>query len=146
MIEKYAGADRTLQKIIAIEELTELAKELCKDLRNNVRSDKLDSEMADVSISLDVLKRIYGNELSINKHIASKIKKANIETLKVRIDGNDFIIKDSNISDDDTDSLHTDLLFNSDIPNLEDGLYHIYVTYDKKTGSYILLHYNNVEP
>lgn len=47
-------------KTIVIEELSELQKEICKDLRGYERREEIKEEMADVYICLQLLKEIYG--------------------------------------------------------------------------------------
>lgn len=48
-----------INKTIVIEELSELQKELCKDLRGYDRREEIKEEMADVYICLQLLKEIY---------------------------------------------------------------------------------------
>lgn len=48
------------QKIVAIEELSELQKEICKDLRGQGNSYNLAEEIADVIICLEQLIKMYG--------------------------------------------------------------------------------------
>ena len=55
-IEVY-GAD--LQKQVAIEEMAELTKEICKDFRGKGNREHIIEEMADVCILLDQLMIIY---------------------------------------------------------------------------------------
>ena len=51
------GAD--LQKQVAIEEMAELTKEICKDFRGKGNREHIIEEMADVCIMLDQLMIIY---------------------------------------------------------------------------------------
>lgn len=51
-----------LQIIVAIEELSELQKELCKHLRGGGNQEHIDEEMADVMIMLEQLTMIFGND------------------------------------------------------------------------------------
>lgn len=53
------------ETIVAIEELTELAKELCKDMRDQGDEDAIAEEMADVEIVLAHLKMIYKNAAAV---------------------------------------------------------------------------------
>lgn len=55
-IEKY-GAD--LQKQVAIEEMSELIKEICKDFRGTGNKERIIGEIADVQIMLSQLMIIY---------------------------------------------------------------------------------------
>lgn len=48
-----------VNKMIAVEELSELQKEICKDLRDFDRREEIKEEMADVYICLQLLKEIY---------------------------------------------------------------------------------------
>lgn len=58
-IEVY-GKD--LQKQVAIEEMSELTKEICKDFRGKGNREHIIEEIADVCIMLDQLMIIYGIE------------------------------------------------------------------------------------
>lgn len=65
VIKKY-GFEHQL--IVAIEELSELQKELTKALRGKIRIDKLHEEIADVEIMICQLKMIYSmSEIEIKK-------------------------------------------------------------------------------
>jgi len=55
----------TSQKIMVIEEMSELTKELCKDLRDRGNIGSIAEEIADVEITLAQIKRIY----DINKQV-----------------------------------------------------------------------------
>jgi NTP pyrophosphatase (non-canonical NTP hydrolase) len=69
------------QIVIAIEELSELQKELCKALRNNSNYDNIVEEIADVEIMIEQMK-IYFNIL--NKDL-ERMKKLKIERTKERL-------------------------------------------------------------
>ena len=63
------------QIIIAIEELSELQKELCKSLRNNYNYGNIVEEIADVEIMLEQMKiyfEIKENEIEEMKEIKTK--------------------------------------------------------------------------
>lgn len=47
------------QKLMAIEEMSELTKEICKDFRGKLDREHLIEEMADVTIMLDQMLLIY---------------------------------------------------------------------------------------
>ena len=49
----------TAQKQMAIEEMSELTKEICKDFRGSGFKDKIIEEMADVLVMIDQLMIIY---------------------------------------------------------------------------------------
>lgn len=61
------------QIVIAIEELSELQKELCKYLRGKEDRGPIHEEMADVTIVLRELQLIFGNEECVNSWIDLKI-------------------------------------------------------------------------
>lgn len=67
LIDKFG---EKAQVIVAIEELSELQKELCKYLRGDAGIRKISEEMADVEIMLEQLKLIFENEhpISIEKN------------------------------------------------------------------------------
>lgn len=67
-----------LQRIVAIEELSELVKELTKDLRNIGDLDHIAEEMADVEIVLEQLKIIYDNKKLVDKFKVNKLKRLKI--------------------------------------------------------------------
>lgn len=71
-----------VNKTIAIEELSELQKELCKDLRGFNRRIEIKEEMADVYICLQLLKEIYNfsNE-ELEKMYERKMRR-NIERIE----------------------------------------------------------------
>lgn len=63
------------QITIAIEELSELIKELTKYLRNGDNEDHLSEEMADVYIMLEQLEMIFENQLEIREYRYEKLKR-----------------------------------------------------------------------
>lgn len=74
-IEVY-GAD--LQKQVAIEEMAELTKEICKDFRGKGNREHIIEEMADVCIMLDQLMIIY--DIKTNEMLGEiDIKTARLE-------------------------------------------------------------------
>ena len=85
-IDTYKQAIETYgvrtQKLMAIEEMSELTKEICKDFRGLLDREHLIEEMADVMIMLDqmlLLYKISGEEVGL-----MRIKK--VERLKERLD------------------------------------------------------------
>ena len=58
-IETYG---EEIQKIVAIEELSELQKEICKSLRGQKNVDHIIEELADVYIMLRQIEMMYGIE------------------------------------------------------------------------------------
>ena len=70
------------QKLMAIEEMSELTKEICKDFRGKLNREHLIEEMEDVTIMLDQMLLIYkisGEEVGL-----MRIKK--VERLKERLE------------------------------------------------------------
>lgn len=63
------------QKIKAIEEMSELQKELCKDILHKGKKENITEEMADVEIMLNQLKIIFDNEEKVKEIIEEKIKR-----------------------------------------------------------------------
>lgn len=63
IIDTYKQAIETYgeraQKLMAIEEMSELTKEICKDFRGKLNREHLVEEMADVLIMLDQLLLMY---------------------------------------------------------------------------------------
>lgn len=74
-IEVY-GAD--LQKQVAIEEMSELIKEICKDFRGKGNKHFIIEEIADVQIMLQQLLIIYGIS-TVELSIATKLKLDRLE-------------------------------------------------------------------
>lgn len=69
------------QVIVAIEELSELQKELCKSLRGDTNYDNITEEIADVEIMLEQMK-IY---FAINENEVEGMKKLKIKRTKERL-------------------------------------------------------------
>ena len=74
------------QTIVAIEELSELAKEVCKWLRGNQNYDHMAEEIADVTIMLEQLRLMFGLNDEVCNYMDSKI-----ERLKGRIGMNEKV-------------------------------------------------------
>ena len=71
-----------VNKMIAVEELSELQKEICKDLRGFDRREEIKEEMADVYICLQLLKEIYNfSDEDLEKMYERKMRR-NIERIK----------------------------------------------------------------
>ena len=67
---------KRMKAIVAIEELSELTKELTKDLKGEGNREKIVEEMADVTIVLDQLFYIYGvSENEFKEIIEYKVKR-----------------------------------------------------------------------
>lgn len=63
------------QKLMAIEEMSELTKAICKDFRGNLNMENLVEEMADVQIMLEQLKIIYDAHEAVDAAMELKIKR-----------------------------------------------------------------------
>jgi NTP pyrophosphatase (non-canonical NTP hydrolase) len=63
------------QKIMVIEEMSELTKELCKELRDRGNIENIADELADVEITLAQIKIIYDIEETVKKHKDFKLKR-----------------------------------------------------------------------
>lgn len=80
-IETY-GAD--LQKQVAIEEMAELTKEICKEFRGKGNREHILEEIVDVSIMLEQLQIMYDISTSeMLRAVESKVKRLE-ERLKVK--------------------------------------------------------------
>lgn len=77
LIEKY----KDKQLIVAIEELSELQKELCKTLRGNINKENIIEELADVYIMLDQIKIYFSITCNEVKEMIDK----KIERTKERL-------------------------------------------------------------
>lgn len=71
-----------VNKTIVIEELSELQKELCKDLRGYDRREEIKEEMSDVYICLQLLKEIYNFSDEELKKMYERKMRRNIERIK----------------------------------------------------------------
>ena len=65
------GAD--LQTMMAVEEMSELTKEICKIKRGKTDLDALADEIADVTIMLEQMREIYGLNDAVCDHMDAKI-------------------------------------------------------------------------
>lgn len=63
------------QVLIAIEEMSELTKELCKYFRRYDRTKEITEEMADAFIMLEQLKELFGNSEQVSKVIDYKLNR-----------------------------------------------------------------------
>ena len=79
MTEPYKTAVTTFgprhQAVIAIEELSELQKEICKYLRGQPNLEHISEEMADVEIMLAQLRVIFDNDFIIAKYKREKTER-----------------------------------------------------------------------
>ena len=66
----------SLQKQVAIEEMAELTKEVCKDFRGKGNREHILEEIVDVSIMLEQLQIMYGISTSeMLRAVESKVKR-----------------------------------------------------------------------
>ncbi len=76
------------QKIMVIEEMSELTKELCKELRGRGDIEHLADELADVEIMLSQIKIIYDIHQTVEEHKDYKLHRLanSIVELKKKMD------------------------------------------------------------
>ena len=74
------------QEKMVIEEMSELAKEICKHWRGSSNLDAIADEIADVTIMLEQLRLIYGLNDTVGEHMDKKIAR-----LKNRLDRYTFL-------------------------------------------------------
>lgn len=76
----------TSQKIMVIEEMSELAKELCKELRDRGNIEDIADELADVEITLAQIKTIYNIHKMVEEHKDFKLHRfaSRMEELKAK--------------------------------------------------------------
>lgn len=65
----------TSQKVMVIEEMSELTKELCKELRDRGNVENIADELADVEITLAQLKMIYNIHDLVEEHRDFKLRR-----------------------------------------------------------------------
>ena len=86
------------QKLMAIEEMSELTKEICKDFRGKLDREHLIEEMTDVLITMDQMMIMY--EISVNE--IKQMREGKLERLKERMDKENDEIKGYRKSRNDT--------------------------------------------
>lgn len=72
------------QIIVAIEELSELQKELCKLLRGQYHITNMSEEMADVEIMLEQLKVIFGNRENVDNWKPTKLLRLRLRVVNFK--------------------------------------------------------------
>lgn len=65
------------QKMKAIEEMSELIKELCKDMDGKGNKDHIAEEIADVELTIEQLKIIYNNAKAVEEKRKEKTYRLN---------------------------------------------------------------------
>lgn len=73
--EKLFLAYDEKQFIVAIEELSELQKELCKFLRNKGKKENIIEEVADVKIMLEQIEYFFNIDYEVEEQIEKKIER-----------------------------------------------------------------------
>lgn len=86
VVERY-GADAQLN--VAVEELSELIKALCKYKRGEENYKNIAEEMADVSIILSELKIIFDNTEAVSDWKKRKLRRLKMRMLKEVLIGGD---------------------------------------------------------
>ncbi|MBE6450746.1 MAG: hypothetical protein E7016_02145 [Alphaproteobacteria bacterium] len=76
----------TSQKIMVIEEMSELTKELCKELRDRGNVENIADELADVEITLAQIKQIYNISQTVEEHKDFKLRR--LSAIMEKIEGN----------------------------------------------------------
>lgn len=71
-IERYGTVE---QMVVALEELSEAQKEICKLLRSQGSLDHLAEEVADATIMLEQVRLIYGINDQVNKKMDEKVER-----------------------------------------------------------------------
>lgn len=69
-----------MQLDVAVEEMSELIKEICKYKRGNENYKQIAEELADVSIMIDQMKIIFGNA-----NLVKEYRKQKLERLEKRL-------------------------------------------------------------
>ena len=86
IIDTYKQAIETYgekaQKLMAIEEMSELTKEICKDFRGKLDREHLIEEMADVTITIDQMMLMY----KISRFEIEQMRIKKMERLKERLE------------------------------------------------------------
>ena len=93
LIKIYKQAIKTYgkkaQKLMAIEEMSELTKEICKDFRGRLDREHLIEEMADVTITIDQMMLMY----KISRFEIEQMRIKKVERLKERLEKQNDEIK-----------------------------------------------------
>jgi NTP pyrophosphatase (non-canonical NTP hydrolase) len=74
----------TSQKIMVIEEMSELTKELCKELRDKGDVEHIADELADVEITLAQIKMIYDIRQTVEEHKDFKLRRLATNMVKLK--------------------------------------------------------------
>ena len=85
-----------LQLVVALEELSEVAKEICKHMRRKGSTLHLAEEVADATIMLEQVRQIFGINDEVCKFMDEKVLRLriNVEREKAKVsDRHDFLRK-----------------------------------------------------
>ena len=74
----------TSQKVMVIEEMSELIKELCKELRDRGNVENIADELADVEITLAQIKHIYNIHDMVEEHKDFKLRRLSSIMTKIK--------------------------------------------------------------
>ena len=74
----------TSQKIMVIEEMSELTKELCKELRDRGDVEHIADELADVEITLAQIKKIYNIHQLVEEHKDFKLQRLEKSIIRLK--------------------------------------------------------------
>ena len=74
----------TSQKVMVIEEMSELIKELCKELRDRGNVENIADELADVEITLAQIKHIYNIHDMVEEHKDFKLRRLSAIMTKIK--------------------------------------------------------------
>lgn len=126
LITKYD----TKQIVVAIEEMSELSKELCKTLRGkNDNKEQIEEELADVVIMLEQMKMYYGIDTNkLNEVIDSKLARTKERLLgndtdnQSALKGNYIYLKEETTNYDIVSFQRQRLLYKADAKTLEDNI------------------------
>ena len=86
LYKKLLSLNPTAQMIVAIEELSELQKELTKALRNKIDRVAILEEYVDVTIMLEQIKILY----ELNDKDINLMKKMKLDRLRERLENNNL--------------------------------------------------------
>ena len=82
--EAIAFFGETSQKIMVIEEMSELTKELCKELRDRGDVEHIADELADVEITLAQIKKIYHIHQTVEEHKDYKLHRLEQSIIRLK--------------------------------------------------------------
>lgn len=90
-LETFGGG---AQIVVAIEEMSELQKELCKSLRGSGNVENIAEEIADAQIMLEQMTMLFGCGQSVESVRQKKLQRLEMRIEKARKDGGDLSVHD----------------------------------------------------